>query len=59
MVIVNANGFGRVIETVADDFIIVNTSGNFFGNQKIFAYAAKTDGVLLYFAPIPNSKSCN
>lgn len=48
MVIINANGFGRVIETVADDFIIVNASGNFFGNQKIFAYAAKTDGVLLY-----------
>ena len=48
MVIINANGFGRVIETVADDFIIVNASGNFFGNQKFFAYAAKTDGVLLY-----------
>ena len=48
MVIINANGFGRVIETVADDFIIVNASGNFFGNQKFFAYATKTDGVLLY-----------
>tara|TARA_A100001391_G_scaffold151040_4_gene108593 strand:+ start:6614 stop:7135 length:522 start_codon:yes stop_codon:yes gene_type:complete len=48
MVIINANGFGREIETVADDFIIVNTSGNFFQNQKIFAYAKKTDGVLLY-----------
>jgi len=48
MVIINANGFGREIETVADDFIIVNTAGNFFTNQKIFAYAAKTDGVLLY-----------
>jgi hypothetical protein len=48
MVIINANGFGRVIETVADDFIIVNASGNFFPNQKFFAYAAKTDGVLVY-----------
>lgn len=48
MVIINANGFARVIETVADDYIIVNASGNFFGNQKFFAYAAKTDGVLIY-----------
>jgi len=48
MVIINANGFARVIETVADDYIIVNASGNFFGAQKIFAYAAKTDGVLIY-----------
>ena len=48
MVIINANGFGREIETVADDYIIVNASGNFFGNQKFFAYGAKTDGVLIY-----------
>jgi hypothetical protein len=48
MVIRNANGFGRQIETVADDYIIVNASGNFFGGQKFFAYAAKTDGVLIY-----------
>ena len=48
MVIINANGFGREIETVADDFIIVNASGNFFANQKIFAYQAKTDGVLIF-----------
>ena len=48
MIIINANGFGRQIETVADDYIIVNASGNFFGGQKFFAYAAKTDGVLIY-----------
>lgn len=48
MIIRNATGFGRVITAVADDYIIVNNSGNFFGNQKFFAYAAKTDGVLLY-----------
>lgn len=48
MIIVNANGFGREIETVAEDYIIVNASGNFFGGQKFFAYAAKTDGVLIY-----------
>ena len=48
MIIINANGFGREIETVADDYIIVNASGNFFAAQKFFAYAAKTDGVLIF-----------
>ena len=48
MIIINANGFGREIETVAEDYIIVNASGNFFGGQKFFAYGAKTDGVLIF-----------
>ena len=59
MIIINANGFGREIETVADDYIIVNASGNFFAAQKFFAYAAKTDGVLIYVGQASAAGKCS
>jgi hypothetical protein len=58
MIIINANGFAAVIETVADDYIIVNASGNFSAAQNFFAYAKATDGVLIYVGQAQAAGKC-